>query len=224
MNQNLTEVIFLLDRSGSMSSLESDTIGGFNSFVKSQSKLGPTLLTTVLFDDKYEILHNGVDASRVVLTEKEYYTRGNTALLDAVGRTILDVGLRLSQTPEPLRPHKVIFVITTDGLENASKEFTYDKVHQMITHQKEVYQWDFIFLGANIDVAREGSRLGINPDMSLSYQASRDGTQKMYERVCFMVSDMRTSRRSGSSSVNSSVDQGVSNVNKAFEAFRKPKK
>ncbi len=191
MNQNLTEIIFLLDRSGSMSGLESDTIGGFNSFVNTQSKLGETLLTTVLFDDKYEILHNGVKASGVILTEKEYYTRGSTALLDAVGKTILDVGLRLSRTDEKARPHKVIFVITTDGLENCSREFTYEKVNQMISHQREKYLWDFIFLGANIDVAKESTKLGIDPDQAICYEASAEGTQDMYQKVCCMVSEMR---------------------------------
>lgn len=192
MKKNLTEIIFLLDRSGSMSGLESDTIGGFNSFVKTQSKLGDTLLTTVLFDDRYEILHNGVNAKGVVLTEKEYYTRGSTALLDAVGKTILDVGLRLSKIEEAERPHKVIFVITTDGLENSSREFSYDKVNQMISHQREVYNWEFIFMGANIDVAKESSRLGINPANAICYEASNTGTHRMYEKVNSMCCAMRS--------------------------------
>jgi uncharacterized protein YegL len=191
MNQNLTEIIFLLDRSGSMEGLESDTIGGFNSFVKKQCKIGDTLLTTVLFDDKYEILHNGVDAVNIVLTDREYYTRGSTALLDAVGKTILDVGFRLSRTEEYKRPHKVIFVITTDGMENASREFTYEKVSQMISRQREMYQWDFIFMGANIDVAKECTRLGINPDHAIHYKASKRGTHKMYEQVNALVCEIR---------------------------------
>lgn len=192
MNQNLTEIIFLLDRSGSMAGLESDTIGGFNSFVKTQSKLGDTLLTTVLFDDKYEILHNGVKAGDAVLTEKEYYTRGSTALLDAVGKTILDVGYRLSKKAEFERPHKIIFVITTDGLENSSREFNYEKIHQMISHQREVYHWDFIFMGANIDVAEESSKLGIDPNQAICYEASNVGTDKMYQVVTDIVSELRS--------------------------------
>jgi hypothetical protein len=192
MNQNLTEIIFLLDRSGSMSGLESDTIGGFNSFVRTQSKLGETLLTTVLFDDKYEILHNGVDAGKVILTEKEYFTRGSTALLDAVGKTILDVGFRLSKTEENLRPGKVIFVITTDGLENSSREFTYEKIQQMISYQREMYHWDFIFMGANIDVVKESSKLGINKNQAFCYEASELGTEKMYGEVNELVSFMRS--------------------------------
>lgn len=191
MNQNLTEIIFLLDRSGSMSGLESDTIGGFNGFLKSQCLLGKTLLTTVLFDDRYEILHNGVDAEKVILTEKEYFTRGSTALLDAVGKTILDVGFRLSHLSEESRPGKVIFVITTDGLENSSREFTYEKVNRMITDQREINHWEFIFLGANIDVARESHKLGIKQDLAFCYEASEEGTNKMYHKVNDMVCAMR---------------------------------
>lgn len=193
MNQNLTEIIFLLDRSGSMSGLENDTIGGYNGFLKSQCKLGQTLLTTVLFDDRYEILHNGVDASNVTLTEKEYYTRGATALLDAIGKTILDVGFRLSHIPEENHPGKVIFVITTDGLENASKEFSYDQVSDMITLQQRIYHWEFIFMGANIDVAKESHKLGINPQMAFRYEASGVGTGKMFKQVDDMVYGFRIS-------------------------------
>jgi len=116
MNKNLTEIVFILDRSGSMGGLENDTIGGFNGFVKKQAEAGQTSLTTILFDDKYEILHNGIDAGNVVLTEDDYFTRGSTALLDAIGKTINDVGKRLNETQETKRPGKVIFVITTDGL------------------------------------------------------------------------------------------------------------
>jgi len=183
MNQNLTEIIFILDRSGSMGGLETDTIGGFNGFVKKQSEAGETILTTVLFDDQYEILHNGINAGDVVLTGSEYFTRGSTALLDAVGKTINDVGRRLSDTPEDSRPGKVIFVITTDGLENASKEFSYDKVKKMITHQSEKYGWEFIFMGANIDVAKEGNKLGIRADRSFGWASSPIGVCAMYSSV-----------------------------------------
>lgn len=191
MDNNLTEIIFMLDRSGSMTGLESDTIGGFNSFIKKQCSLGMTHLTTILFDDKYEILHNGIDASTVTLTEKEYYTRGSTALLDAVGKTIIDVGYRLSHLIDEAHPGKVIFVITTDGQENSSKEFTYDKVKNMISRQKEVCNWEFIFMGANIDVVEESHKLGINPSMAFSYQSSSEGTKKMYDNVNHLVCEMR---------------------------------
>ena len=138
MNMDLTEIIFIVDRSGSMGGLENDTIGGFNAFVEKQRQMGgKTTITTVLFDDRYELLWSGVDAAKVRLTENEYFVRGSTALLDAVGKTILDVGYRLSGTREEDRPAKVIFVITTDGMENASREFTYKKVRELIRHQRE---------------------------------------------------------------------------------------
>ena len=192
MNQNLTEIVFILDRSGSMSGLENDTIGGFNGFVKNQAALGQTNLTTVLFDDKYEILHNGIDAGDVVLTGEEYFTRGNTALLDAVAKTINDVGKRLSETPEDQRPGKVIFVITTDGLENASRKYSYDDVKRMITHQTEKYQWEFIFMGANIDVAAEGKRLGIAADRSYGWASTGAGIATMYQELNAYSSGLRT--------------------------------
>ena len=191
MNQNLTEIVFILDRSGSMAGLENDTIGGFNGFVKKQSEAGQTSLTTVLFDDRYEILHNGIDAGDVVLTDGEYFTRGSTALLDAVGKTINDVGKRLSDTPEASRPGKVIFVITTDGLENASREFSYNEVKKMITHQSEKYGWEFIFMGANIDVAKEGNKLGISADRSLCFDASPVGIGSMYADVDCLCASIR---------------------------------
>jgi uncharacterized protein YegL len=192
MNKNVTEIIFLLDRSGSMSGLESDTIGGFNAFVKKQSQQeGETLVTAVLFDDQYEVLWNGSNARDVKLTEREYYVRGCTALLDAVGQTILDVGHRLSKTNEAQKPSKVIFVITTDGMENASREFTYGKVKELIKHQQEKYNWEFIFMGANIDVVREADSLGIETDNAYNFEASEKGVEMMYNTVCEAVLEKR---------------------------------
>jgi uncharacterized protein YegL len=192
MNKNLTEIIFLLDRSGSMSGLEKDTIGGFNSFIERQCKLdGETWLTTVLFDDEYEVLWNGVNAKKVRLTESEYYVRGTTALLDAVGKTILDVGHRLSKTAEENRPGSVIFVITTDGMENASSEFTYKKVKELINHQQERYSWEFIFMGANIDAAEEAMSLGINKDNAFDFEATEAGVENMYNVMCEAVTEKR---------------------------------
>lgn len=184
MNNNLTEIIFLLDRSGSMEGLERDTIGGFNSFLKKQSELeGDTIVTTVLFDDEYEILWNGVNAKEARLTEKEYFVRGMTALLDAVGRTIHQVGSRISATVEVNRPGKVIFVITTDGMENASREFTYEKVKSLISTKQEKEKWEFIFMGANIDVAKEAYSLGINENNAFAFEASEKGVEMMYEKA-----------------------------------------
>jgi hypothetical protein len=194
MNKNLTEIIFLLDRSGSMAGLEGDTIGGFNGFINKQKELeGDTLVTAVLFDDQNEILWNGIKAEQARLTKKDYYVRGMTALLDAVGKTILDVGYRLSKTPEEERPGKVIFVITTDGLENASKEYSYGKVKELIRHQQKKYNWEFIFLGANIDAAEEADSLGINVENAFSFEASEKGVEMMYNVVSEAVLERRQS-------------------------------
>jgi uncharacterized protein YegL len=194
MNQDLTEIVFILDRSGSMGGLENDPIGGFNGFVKKQAEMGQTSLTTVLFDDRYEILHNGVDARNVTLTDREYFTRGSTALLDAVGKTINDVGRRLNETAEEKRPGKVIFVITTDGLENASREFSYGEVKRMITHQTEKYGWEFVFMGANIDVAEEGDKLGIKANQSFAFASTSEGLCDMFDGAALMCCSLREGR------------------------------
>ena len=200
MNMNLTEIIFLLDRSGSMAGLERDTIGGFNAFIEKQRQLeGKTVVTTVLFDDKYELLWSGADAGKVKLTGKEYFVRGSTALLDAVGKTILDSGWRLSGMREEERPGKVIFVITTDGLENSSKEFTYSNIRGLILHQQEKYNWEFIFLGANIDAAKEAKSMGICEDNAYNFEASRDGVGIMYCTASEAVAERRYSKGKSSS-------------------------
>lgn len=196
MNNRLTEIIFLLDRSGSMAGLESDTMGGFNAFIEKQAQMqGETIVTVVLFDDKYEILWNGIDARLIKLTNKEYYVRGCTALLDAVGKTILDVGYRLSAIEEAKRPEKVIFVITTDGLENASQEFTYAKVKELIKHQSEKYNWEFIFLGANMDAAKEAESIGISKKYAYNFEASTAGIDKMYCTVNNAVAGIRVKNK-----------------------------
>jgi hypothetical protein len=192
MNKNKTEIIFLLDRSGSMGGLEDDTIGGFNALIERQCKMkGVTYLTTVLFDDQTEILWNGIDAHHARLTDHEYYVRGCTALLDAVGKTISEVGRRLSQMSEDKRPGNVIFVITTDGMENSSREYSYDKVKKMINHQQEKYNWEFIFMGANIDAVGEADSIGIPKEQAFSFEASNEGVGKMYDLACDVVSEKR---------------------------------
>ncbi|WP_108669107.1 vWA domain-containing protein [Peribacillus acanthi] len=193
MNKNSSEIIFLIDRSGSMAGLESDTIGGFNTFIKRQCELeGDTTLTTVLFDDHYELLWNGIDAKQAILTENEYYVRGCTALLDAIGKAILDVGHRLSKTEVEKRPGKVIVVITTDGMENASREFTYGKVKDLIKHQQEKYSWEFIFMGANIDAMEEADSIGIAKGNAYSYEATETGVDSMYNVICEAVTEKRS--------------------------------
>lgn len=187
MNNNLTEVVFILDRSGSMDHLSDDTIGGFNSFIEKQKQEpGDALLTTVLFDDEYKILHNGVNLKNVKpITKNEYYARGMTALLDAIGKTINTVGERLSKTKEEDRPAHVLFVITTDGYENASKEFTQTKIKEMIEHQTNKYSWKFLFLGANIDAVSVGDNYGIT--LTSNYTASSSGTRSVYDAVTTAV-------------------------------------
>ncbi|WP_245827645.1 vWA domain-containing protein [Paenisporosarcina indica] len=191
---NVTEIIYLLDRSGSMSGLESDTIGGFNAFIAKQCQLGKVSLTAVLFDDQYEILWNGIDASVAKLTHENYYVRGTTALLDAVGKSILDVNHRLTHTHADQKPGKVIFVITTDGMENASREFTYEKVKERIKHQEEKHNWEFIFIGANMDAAKEASSMGIQSDNAFNFVASEVGVESMFEMVNENVSRRRRRR------------------------------
>ncbi len=199
MKIDLTEIIFILDRSGSMSGLESDTIGGYNSFLETQRKVdGQAQITTILFDENYEVLHDGVDLKKVKpITGREYFARGSTALLDAIGKTIIDVGLRLSNTSESERPSKVIFVITTDGQENASHEFSYKKINEMISLQQDKYSWEFIFLGANIDAAKEAERLGIRADRAANYVSDSDGTDVMYSSLARNVTSFRNTGELG---------------------------
>lgn len=194
MKKNLTEMVFILDRSGSMNHLVNDTIGGFNSMIEEQKKQdGEAYVTTVLFDGQYEILHDHVDINDIQpITEKEYYARGMTALLDALGRTINSIGERLNNTPEDERPEKVIFVVTTDGMENASQEFTKSGVKKMIEHQQEKYSWTFMFLGANMDAVGEATSLGMSAQFARTYTASDIGTQSLYSAVSKTLSCARS--------------------------------
>lgn len=192
MKKTVNEIIFILDRSGSMGGLESDTIGGFNTFIANQLKEeGKIQLTTVLFDNHYEVLWDCVPAESVKLSEKEYFVRGSTALLDAVGRTIQRVDQRLTRTPRADHPSKIIFVITTDGYENSSREFSYEKIREMIEHQKNMHGWEFIFLGANIDVENEAANLGISKEDAIPFVASSEGMAKMYANLDSFMSEKR---------------------------------
>jgi hypothetical protein len=180
MKKGLTEIIYVLDRSGSMGHLTGDTIGAYNSYLDEQKGFdGETRITTVLFDDKYELLFNGAKLEEAYLDHEKYYVRGMTALYDALGKTILDVGSRLSRTPESERPEKVIFIITTDGYENASKEFTQSRVKEMIEHQQNKYSWEFLFFGANIDSAETADSIGVCPDRAYDFEASSKGIKRM---------------------------------------------
>ena len=194
MKKNLTELVFILDRSGSMSGLEADTIGGFNAMIEKQKKeAGEALVSTILFDNDSQVIHDRVPLDRVpALTEKEYFVRGCTALLDAVGGAIHHIGNVHKYAREEDRPEKTLFVITTDGMENASRRYTYDKVRSMIQHEKEKYGWEFLFLGANIDAAREAARFGIDADRAANYHADHQGTGVIYEAVSEAVCQVRS--------------------------------
>ncbi|MBP7279352.1 MAG: VWA domain-containing protein [Sedimentibacter sp.] len=196
MKKGLTELVFILDRSGSMSGLESDTIGGYNAMLEKQKKeQGDAVITTVLFDDRYELLHDRINLRGIEpITEKEYYVRGSTALLDAVGRTISKIGNVQKHTAEDERAESVMFVITTDGMENASREYSYEKVRRMIEHQKSKYGWEFIFLGANIDAVDTAECFGIGQDRAVNYNADSEGTLLNYEVISETVSCLRASR------------------------------
>ena len=193
MKKNLTELVFILDRSGSMAGLEADTIGGFNAMTQKQRKEpGGALVSTVLFDNEPQVIHDRVPLEKVpALTQKEYYVRGCTALLDAVGGAIHHIGNVHKYAREEDRPEKTLFVITTDGMENASRRYTYDKVKAMIEHQREKYGWEFLFLGANIDAAREAARFGIRADRAANYHADHIGTEVIYEAVSEAVCQVR---------------------------------
>ena len=196
MKNNLTEIVFILDRSGSMAGLEDDTIGGFNAMIEKQKQEpGEALVSTVLFDNESEVIHDRVNIQEIEpMTRKEYYVRGCTALLDAVGSAIHHIGNVHKYAREEDRPDKILFVITTDGMENASRKYTYDRLKTMIERQKEKYGWEFLFLGANIDAAREAARFGISADRTANYHADSEGTAVIYEAVSEAVCNVRASR------------------------------
>jgi uncharacterized protein YegL len=193
MRDDLTELVAILDRSGSMANLANDTIGGFNRFIEDQTKApGEAFLTTVLFDDHYELLHDGVNIQNVKpITEKEYFARGMTALLDAVGRTINHLGEKLSKMDEADRPGKVMVLIITDGLENSSHEFTQSQIKEMVERQKNTYKWEFLFFGANIDSFATAGGLGIDLSRAVNFSASDVGIGTTLDAMSLAASSYR---------------------------------
>lgn len=192
----MTELVFILDRSGSMSGLEKDTIGGFNSMIEKQKKEdGVALVSTVLFDTESVVIHDRLPLDRVPrMTDKEYFTCGCTALLDAVGGAIHHIGNIHKYARREDVPEKTMFIITTDGYENASKRYNYEKVRKMIERQKEKYGWEFLFLGANIDATAEAKRFGISADRAVNYKCDEAGTALNYEVIGEAVCSVRAAR------------------------------
>jgi len=190
MKKGLTELVFILDKSGSMVGLESDTIGGFNSMLtKQKAEAGEAIVTTVLFDNNYELLHDRIGIQAVSpITDKEYQIGGSTALIDAIGQTIQKIKNAQKHTAEEYRPEKALFVIITDGEENSSREYTAERVKAQIEHQKEKYGWEFIFLGANIDAVETASRFGIDAANAQNYHADGVGLSSSYKGISEAVS------------------------------------
>ena len=193
MKKGLTEIVFILDRSGSMSGLEADTIGGYNSLIAKQKKEeGEAYISTVLFDDMCEVLHDRVGIEKIEpMTDREYFVRGSTALLDAIGGAIHHIGNVHKYARDEDRPEKTLFIITTDGQENSSSKYTYEKVKHMVQRQKEKFGWEFLFLGANIDAIAEAGRFGIKADRAVNYHCDREGTAVNYESLSRAVSRVR---------------------------------
>lgn len=194
MKNRKTELVFILDRSGSMAGLESDTIGGYNALLSQQRKEeGTAIITTVLFDDRFELLHDRLDIQAVsAMTEKDYFVRGSTALLDAIGITMDKIGNVQKHTNPQMRADKVLFVITTDGMENSSAQYSYDRIRMMIERQKEQYGWEFIFLGANIDALATAQRFGIDASRAANYHSDSMGTHLNYSTLNKTVSKFRS--------------------------------
>ena len=196
MRKDLTEVVFILDRSGSMSGLEADTIGGFNSMIaKQQKEEGEALISTVLFDDRTEVLYDRVPVGRVEpMNDRQYYVRGCTALLDAIGGSIHHIANVHKYAREEDRPEKTLFIITTDGMENASRTYGYDRVKEMVEKEQDKYGWEFLFLGANMDAIEVAGRFGIRADRAVNYECDSVGTSLNYRVLGDAVSAVRRSK------------------------------
>ena len=196
MKKNLTELVFILDRSGSMAGLEGDTIGGFNAMIEKQKKEpGEAFVSTILFDNVSEVLHDRVSLESVPkMTDRDYTVRGCTALIDAIGGAIKHIGnIHKYARPEDV-PEHTMFIITTDGMENASRRFSSDEVKKMIERQKSEFGWEFLFIGANIDAVQTAAQFGIGHDRAVNYHADSQGTQVLYETLYAPITAMRANK------------------------------
>ncbi len=196
MNSNLTELVFILDRSGSMAGLESDTIGGFNAMLEKQKREeGEAYLSAVLFSNNSTVLYDRVNIKKVEpMTERQYFVGGCTALLDAIGDTVHHIGNVHKYARREDRPAKTLFVITTDGMENASRRYTYDEVRRMIERQRDRYGWEFLFLGANMDAVSTARHFGIREDRAVRYQCDAKGTALNYKVLSDTIGCVRAGR------------------------------
>ena len=196
MKKNLTELVFILDRSGSMSGLERDTIGGFNAMIEKQKKQdGECIVSTVLFDDENKVIHDRVSLDEIrPMTEDDYFVGGCTALIDAIGGAIHHIGNVHKYARQEDVPENTIFIITTDGQENSSHRYTSDRVKMMIERQKDKYGWEFLFIGANIDAVETAKRYGIDRNRAVNYNADAQGTSVLYETVSKAVCNVRASK------------------------------
>ena len=223
MKKGLTEIVFILDRSGSMGGLEKDTIGGYNSMIaKQKTEEGEAVISTILFDNETEVLHDRVPLTKIgPITEKEYYVRGSTALLDAIGGAIHHIGNVHKYAREEDVPEKTLFIITTDGMENSSREYSYDKVKKMVERQKEKYHWEFIFLGANIDAVSVANQFGVDKSRAVRYECDGAGTALNYKVMSKMVSCARACGSSAEMAAAFDSDEMLSDIRKDYEKRHK---
>lgn len=196
MKKNLTELVFILDRSGSMSGMEADTIGGFNGMIEKQKKeAGEALVSTVLFNHSSKVIHDRVEIRKIApMTEKEYYVGGNTALIDALGQAIHHIGNVHKYARNEDVPEHTIFVIITDGMENASRLYSSEEVKKMVERQKTRYGWEFLFLGANIDAVETARHYGIGANRAVRFHNDRRGVEVNYDTISMTVAEMRMNR------------------------------
>ena len=218
MKKGLTEIVFILDRSGSMRGLEGDTIGGYNSMIdKQKGEEGEALISTILFDSQTEVLHDRIPLDKVEpITDKEYYVRGSTALLDAIGGAIHHIGNIHKYARNEDVPEKTLFIITTDGMENSSRKYTYDKVKKMVERQKEKYNWEFIFLGANIDAVSVASSFGVDASRAVRYECDSEGTALNYKMMSKMVSCARKSSSAKAMAAAFDSDEMLSEIREDY--------
>lgn len=219
MKKGLTELVFILDRSGSMSGLEADTIGGFNSLIHKQKKEdGEALISAVLFDDQTEVLYDRVPLNQIEpMNDRQYYVRGCTALLDAIGGAIHHIGNVHKYARKEDCPEKTIFIITTDGMENASRRYTYEKVKCMVERQRSKYGWEFLFLGANIDAIAAAGRFGIRANRAVNYECDSKGTRLNYEVLSKTVSRVRACADSTAVMAFDEYDDWSEEINADYE-------